>query len=346
MNENSESSTQPTQQAVEGITARTEVKINAPIEVVWRAMLDLEAYSEWNPFIAKIDEIKGGAEVGGQFRQHVRWADGSEVTSWERVVSKVPPMDDGSGKKTATWSYQSEGLTSHVVWGVRTQNLEELPDNGTSYSTEERLHGVLSWAAGPLKDVQDGFERQAKALKERAEFLYELERTQFPANVPISRQSFENWSREIQVPNVLTCVPRTPEDIVDIVNWGAKNGYKVRPRGMMHNWSQLTLSPTEDTSKVLLVDMTQHLTKVVEPVKRNEDGSGVITVQAGITAEKFLTELQKEGLGYVATPGPGDLTVGGMITVAAHGTGLPPVSGEPSAKGHTYGSISNSVLSL
>ncbi len=308
-------------------------------------MQDLEAYSKWNPFIVKVDEVKGGSDVDGQFRLHVKSANGSEGTSWKRVLTKVSPVDDGSGTKTASWSYQTDGLMSHAVWGTRKQNLQELPDNRTRYVTEENFEGLLRKTVS-LKDVEDGFERQAKALKARAELLYELERTHFPADVPVSRQTFENWARDIKVPNVLTCVPETPEDIVDIVNWGAKNGYKVRPCGMMHNWSPLTLSPTEDASKVLLVDMTQHLTKVVEPVAHNEEGGGTITVQAGITMEMLLTELQKENLGFIATPAPGDLTLGGVMAIAAHGTALPPVSNESPAKGHTYGSLSNSVLSL
>ncbi|MEY2931143.1 MAG: hypothetical protein RL033_1892, partial [Pseudomonadota bacterium] len=59
----------------------------------------------------------------------------------------------------------------------------------------------------------------------------------FPPSIPISKQTFENWSQGIMVPNVWTAVPASYDDVAAICNWAAGAGYQVRPRGIMHNWS-------------------------------------------------------------------------------------------------------------
>jgi hypothetical protein len=63
----------------------------------------------------------------------------------------------------------------------------------------------------------------------------------FPADVPLYKQAFQNWSGEVAVQDVWTAAPRSADDVVAIVNWARANGYRVRPRGYMHNWSPLTL---------------------------------------------------------------------------------------------------------
>ena len=34
---------------------RASVEIDAPLAVVWQAMLDTEAYGEWNPFVVRVE---------------------------------------------------------------------------------------------------------------------------------------------------------------------------------------------------------------------------------------------------------------------------------------------------
>src|SRR5690242_6680964 len=65
----------------------------------------------------------------------------------------------------------------------------------------------------------------------------------FPASISIYQQAYHNWSGEIQISALWTCAPRNPSEVLTVVNWAHTNGYKVRPRGMMHNWSPLTVSP-------------------------------------------------------------------------------------------------------
>lgn len=164
----------------------------------------------------------------------------------------------------------------------------------------------------------------------------------FPAGIPLYQQAFENWAKEIVVDAVWTCAPATPNDVVTIVNWARTQGYKVRPRGAMHNWSPLTIVRGADLSRVLLVDTTKNL----KTITVNAAGSpATVTAQAGATMEAILTALQGQNLGLYSVPAIGNLTLGGALAIDAHGAALPK-TGETLPSGHTYGSLSNIVTSL
>lgn len=163
----------------------------------------------------------------------------------------------------------------------------------------------------------------------------------FPSSISLYQQAYQNWSGEIQISALWTCAPQTPADVLTVVNWAYANGYQVRPRGMMHNWSPLTVASGETcAAKVVLLDTTQHLTAVSINTATN-----TVTAQTGITMEALLTALENAGLGVTATPAPGDITLGGALAIGGHGTAVPAV-GETAVAGHTYGSLSNLVLSL
>ena len=164
----------------------------------------------------------------------------------------------------------------------------------------------------------------------------------FPAGIALYRQAFQNWSGEIAVANVWTAAPATPADVVAIVNWARTSGYRVRPRGYMHNWSPLTLEAGGAAQQVMLLDMTKSLTKVlVDAASR----PARVTAQTGVSLEALLAKLETYGLGVTACPAPGDITLGGALAIGAHGTAIPAARETP-LPGHTYGSLSNLVLSL
>jgi hypothetical protein len=41
----------------------------------------------------------------------------------------------------------------------------------------------------------------------------------FPPGVELYRQGYKNWAGEIEVDNMWTCTPRTPADVVAVVQW-------------------------------------------------------------------------------------------------------------------------------
>ena len=165
----------------------------------------------------------------------------------------------------------------------------------------------------------------------------------FPPGISLYQQAFQNWSGAIKVDDVWTCVPQNAADVVTVVNWAKNNGYKARPRGHMHNWSPLTIPQGPACpANVILLDTTQHLTGYSIDTSSTPKR---ITAQAGISMDNLLAALEGAGLGLTATPAPGDLTLGGVLAIDAHGTAIK-ANGETALPGKTYGSLSNLVLSV
>ena len=164
----------------------------------------------------------------------------------------------------------------------------------------------------------------------------------FPAGIALYQQAYENWAQQIVVEGVWTCAPRTPQDVVTLANWAAAHGYALRARGMMHGWSPLTVTPEATcATPVVLVDTTRHLTAI----ELASSSPAAVRVQTGATMDMLLGFLEARGYGMTATPAPGDISVGGALAIGAHGTAVP-VAGEESVPGHTFGSLSNLIMSL
>ncbi len=163
----------------------------------------------------------------------------------------------------------------------------------------------------------------------------------FPSGISLYQQAYKNWAGDIAVDAVWTCAPKTPADVVAVVNWANANLYKVRPRGMMHNWSPLTFVPGSSAANVMLVDTTQYLTSVSIAA----GSPATVTAQTGVTMESLLTKLEAAGYGLTATPAPGDLTLGGVLAINGHGSAIP-ANGETRVTGSSYGSVSNLITSI
>ncbi|AZP15660.1 FAD-binding protein [Streptomyces aquilus] len=162
----------------------------------------------------------------------------------------------------------------------------------------------------------------------------------FPADVGLYRTAYRNWVGEITATGLWACAPADGEQVVAVVNWAWRHGWRVRGRGSSHGWSPLTV--TQDTpsdAPVLLVDTATHLTGLAL------ESSHAVRAGTGVTLEALLTFLEGHGLGVTAAPAPGDLTLGGALAIDAHGTAVP-ARGEQRLPGQTYGSLSNRVLSV
>lgn len=160
----------------------------------------------------------------------------------------------------------------------------------------------------------------------------------FPTGIELYQQGYVNWSGEIDLADVWTCAPATPADVVTVANWARANGYRVRAKGMSHGWSPTLLPAGADVSKVVLVDLTKNLKSI-------SVGSNSVTVQAGATIDQLTVALENAGKGLTALTAPGNLTVGGVLAIGAHGSAVP-ATGESRIPGTSYGTLSNLVLSI
>jgi FAD/FMN-containing dehydrogenase len=169
---------------------------------------------------------------------------------------------------------------------------------------------------------------------------------QFPPGIELYRRVYENWAGEIRVDDVWTCAPRTPSDVVAVANWAHAHGWRVRPQGYRHTWAPLTVTPAEGAPAMVLVDTTRHLTSMqITGAPPAGGGPGEVRVQAGASMDALLAFLEGAGLGVTNTPAPGDLSVGGVLAINGHGTSVP-AAGETPRAGHTYGSLSNLIVSV
>ncbi len=162
----------------------------------------------------------------------------------------------------------------------------------------------------------------------------------FPTDVALYRSAYRNWVGEITADGLWACAPDGPAEVLAVVNWAWRYGRRVRARGSSHGWSPLTITPdTTSDAPVLLVDTASRLTGL------SLESPTSVRAGAGVTLEALLTYLEEHGLGVTAAPAPGNLTLGGALAIDAHGTAVP-ARGERRLPGHTYGSLSNLVLSL
>jgi uncharacterized protein YndB with AHSA1/START domain len=139
-----------------------ETVIDAPVKVVWKVMLDLDNYPQWNPFIVKVDRPDcRPAGVGDTIVLHVRFRNGQTNTSREQISRIEAPI-------LLEYGYTGWLHRVGLLRGSRIQRLEPA-GTGTLYHTEELLRGPLKSVV--FKGVRDGFRRHAAALKEYAESL-------------------------------------------------------------------------------------------------------------------------------------------------------------------------------
>ncbi|NGN95203.1 SRPBCC domain-containing protein [Nocardioides sp. KC13] len=147
------------------------VEIDAPIDVVWRVMVETDEYAAWNPFVVRAETAQPAA-VGNPIILHVTWANGGRTRSPERISAVDAPVvgEDGVGVAYLAYVYAGWPARLGLVRGVRHQRLTQRPGGPTRYETVEEFSGPLVRLAGPER-VAEGFRRHAAALKVRAETL-------------------------------------------------------------------------------------------------------------------------------------------------------------------------------
>ncbi|HKY89956.1 MAG TPA: cholesterol oxidase substrate-binding domain-containing protein [Nevskiaceae bacterium] len=157
-------------------------------------------------------------------------------------------------------------------------------------------------------------------------------------SVALHPDRYENWAGDFRFDNVLTCAPTSPSDVADLANWCVRQGYALRPRGAMHNWSPLCAG--DRPIPMVMADTLPHLDRMEITTSH---GLPAVRVQTGARMEDLLAFIESQGFGFTAVPAVGEISVGGALAIDGHGAAVPAV-GEPRLAGQTYGSMSNRVL--
>ncbi len=136
----------------------TEILINAPIAKIWNTLLDFDSYSEWNPFIQKIE---GTPSVGTKLKVTIKPHDGKPMV-FKPVVQRLSDYE---------LCWKGNLFVNGLFDGKHKFELIQETENTVKFIHSEIFTGLLSKPMFALigKSSQIGFEQMNKALKELCE---------------------------------------------------------------------------------------------------------------------------------------------------------------------------------
>ena len=133
--------------------------INAPLEKVWHALIDVESYPRWNPFTTRVET---SFVVGKPAILYVTM-NGQHQRVEHEVITVYEPQH--------AFAWGSIMGAPIILKANRWQIVEPLDTEHTQYETYETFDGLLVPLIMALyrKDIQRGFESVGAALKEYVE---------------------------------------------------------------------------------------------------------------------------------------------------------------------------------
>ena len=139
-------------------TLHTEITIEAPPEVVWEQLIDLDAWETWNPFVI---QASGETAVGSKLEVTLQPPGGTKTYSFTPTVVESEPH------RRFAWLGRT-GLPG-IADGRHIFELE-VADGGTRLTHREEFTGIAVWMLWPiLRKAGPGFTLMNDALKERVE---------------------------------------------------------------------------------------------------------------------------------------------------------------------------------
>ena len=141
----------------------SKITIQAPLEVVWNILSDLDNYHLWNPFTPKVETTQ---QIGTDVFLHVRLNPNSQklhlqkeqLLRWEALSGMDWGIKDAWYAKT-----------------IRIQQLKAIDATTTEYYTSDLIEGPFTWLIMFLyrKKIQQGFDDVAQGLKKQAETAFQ-----------------------------------------------------------------------------------------------------------------------------------------------------------------------------
>lgn len=144
----------------------TEIRINAPLSVVWETIFNVSGYNDWNPFVTYVSgEAKEGADL--EFKVHLP---GAHTTATRVRVLKIVP------EREFVWLGHLLNITG-IVDGEHSFELFSIGPALTKVVHNERFEGKLLPILGAfvVSRVGHGLRMLNAALKWRAERVYSTE---------------------------------------------------------------------------------------------------------------------------------------------------------------------------
>jgi len=138
---------------------RTEVRIQAPAQVVWAQLMDFEKYAEWNPFIISMQ----GEAKEGSFLESSLQLPGKKAMRFEPQVLVVD--------KNREFRWKGKLMVKGLFDGEHYFQLEEQADGTTKLTHGEIFTGLLSGVLYGMigEETKMGFEAMNQALKGKLE---------------------------------------------------------------------------------------------------------------------------------------------------------------------------------
>lgn len=139
------------------------VRIDAPVELVWRILTETEKYGEWNPFTP---QVQTDFQIGSPAHLRVRMGL-TTVKMTETVCAFEEP-------RLIAWT-KTFGARWFLV-AVRRQVLEPVDDTHCTYRNTDQLTGLLApvvlllngnYMRRGFTDVGEGLKRYAEAMHKR-----------------------------------------------------------------------------------------------------------------------------------------------------------------------------------
>lgn len=163
-----------------------EVIIDAPIDVIWKVLLDFESYTEWNPFVRSQLVTD---EKYNPLSPQPKPTEGAHLLMLTQIPppkGTLVPVDKDLARTGGVITFVDEEKrrvgwkqTQYPDWLLRTNRWQELTEvevdgkNMVKYWTVETFNGPLAWAIRWFfhEKLTTSFAAMATALKERSEQL-------------------------------------------------------------------------------------------------------------------------------------------------------------------------------